>query len=179
MKAIKILNCVLFLFVIGAVSNAFAQTHHQFDVKLFDKIAKRTIGAVISGDVDADALLADMEKLLDIGIAGCKEHMGESETPENEKKLMKLTIDNGKKMTTLSLDEIESQWHDGGAPKAAGIDIDKWDHFDEVMCHYDAVVHPATCIICINTYKKTKNEEMLDQIKDELSEVREHLKHLE
>ena len=154
------------------------ETSHEFDIAKFDKIAKQAIGSIISGNVDADAMLSDMEELLELGISGCKEHMGEEETPEVEKQLMQLVIDNAQAMTSMSLDDIEAQWHDGGAAADQGIDIEQFDHFDEVMCHYDGVVHPATCIICLNKYKKSKNDELLDQVQAELEEVREHMKHL-
>ena len=178
MKTVKWL-CILSVMIFGMVSTVFAGTEHQFDVKTYDKIAKKTIGMVISGNIDADKMIADMEKLVELGIAGCKEHMGESETPLVEAKIMEYTIENASKMGSLTLSQIEDQWHEGGFLKAKGVDISHFDHFDEVMCHYDAVVHPATAIICFKEYKKTKNEDLLDQVKDELAEVREHLKHLE
>jgi len=161
------------------VSNGFAGTEHQFDVKSYDKIAKKTIGRVISGNIDADKMMADMEKLIGLGIAGCKEHMTEPETPAEEAKIMESTIKNANTMSSLSLEQIESQWHEGGFMKAKGIDLGKFDHFSEVLCHYDAVVHPATAIILLKEYKKTNNEELMQQLQDELVEVREHLKHLE
>ena len=46
------------------------------------------------------------------------------------------------------------------------------------MCYYDAVVYPATAIICLKEYRNTKNDELLEQVKAELVEVREHMKHL-
>lgn len=179
MKRMRWLTCILMVLVVGMVTNAFAGTKHQFDKKAYDKIAKKTIGRVISGNIDADKMLADMEKLVELGVAGCKEHMSESETPPKEVKIMKMTIDNAQRMSSLTLDEIEAQWHEGGVLKANGVDISSYDHFAEVMCHYDAVVHPATAIICLKEYKKTKKEALLEQVKDELAEVREHLKHLE
>jgi len=124
-------------------------------------------------------MIANMEHLVELGIAGCEEHMNEPETPDVEKKLMKQLITQAKVLSTLSLEDIEKLWHDGGYAKKEGIDIHKFDHFDEVMCHYDAVVHPATAIICLNEYKKDNKEEHLDQVKDELSEVIEHMKHLD
>jgi len=179
MKTMKWINCILMVMVIGLVSNVFAGTEHQFDTKSYDKIAKKTIGRVISGNIDADKMLADMEKLVKLGVAGCKEHMGEAETPPLEAKIMKYTIENANKMGSLTLGQIETQWHEGGFLKAKGVDTSGFDHFAEVLCHYDAVVHPATAIICLKEYKKTKNGELLEQLKDELAEVREHLKHLE
>ena len=179
MKRMKWLNCLLVILFVGMATSAFTGTIHDFDKKTYDKIAKRTIGRIIGGNVDADQMITDMEQLLELGIAGCKEHMGEAETPPREVKMMRITIDNAHRMPLLTLDQIEAQWHEGGVFKANGIDIDKLSHFAEVMCHYDAVVHPATAIICLKQYKKTKKEALLEQVQDELAEVRQHLKHLE
>jgi hypothetical protein len=154
-------------------------THHEFDKATYDKLAKETIGMVVSGNVDVDKMMANVQKLVELGVFGCKEHMGEPETPETEKKIMKFTIEQVGKMVALSLEDIEALWHEGGFLKEQGIDIHKFDHYDEVMCHYDAVVHPATCIICLNEYKASKDQGMLEQIKAELSEVRQHIKSLE
>ena len=179
MKNIVKWSCVLTFLISLIFTSAFAQTKHEFDKKGFTKTAKKSIGSIISGNVNADKMITDMETLVQMGIAGCKEHQGEKETPAVEKEIMQLVINNAYKMKSLTLDEIESQWHEQGALKAKGIDMSKFDHFDEVMCHFDTVVHPATAIICLNEYKKTKNEELLEQVKAELAEVKEHLKHLE
>jgi hypothetical protein len=175
----KWLPGILIVLVAGIAPYAFAGTTHQFDKKAYDEIAKRTIGRIISDNVDADTMLTDMERLVELGISGCNEHMGEPETPETEVKIMKIIVENAGRMVSLTLDEIEDQWHEGGVLRANGVDISAFDHFSEVMCHYDAVVHPATAIICLNGYKKTKNAGLLEQVKAELAEVREHLKHLE
>lgn len=175
----KLYLTVLVVVLSLGLMNAFGQTKHQFDKEAFVKLAKKNIGAVLSGSVDADAMLVDMEKLVQMGVAGCQEHMDEAETPEQEKGLMKLVIDGSAKMKDLKRKEIEEQWHEGAAAKKVGIDLEAFDHFAEVMCHYDAVVHPVTCIICLKEYKATGNDELLEQIKSELQEVVEHMKHLE
>jgi len=179
MKRMRRLFCISIVLVFGSVSSVFAASAHQFDVKSYDKIAKKNIGRVISGNIDADKMVGDMEKLVQIGVAGCKKYMGEAETPTEEVKIMKIIIENADKMAFLTLNDIEAQWHEGGVLKANGINIDKFDHFSKVLCNSDAVVHPATAIICLKEYKKSKNEDLLEQVKDELAEVKEHLKHLE
>jgi len=179
MKRMKWLNCLLVILFVGMATSAFAGTKHEFDKKTYDKIAKRNIGRLISGNVDADTMMMDMEQLVELGIAGCKEHMSEAETPALEAKMMRITMDNAQRMSLLTLDQIEEQWHEGGVLRSNGIDINKFSHFDEVMSHFDAVVHPATVIICLKQYKKTKNVALLEQAQDELEEVREHLKHIE
>jgi hypothetical protein len=175
----KWLSFILVFLVAFIVTNAFAQTAHQFDKKTYVKIAKKNIGRILTGKVNTDVMLSDMEKLVDLGIEGCKEHMSEPETPKSEVKMLTTLIDNSRRLTSLSLDQIEEQWHEGGALKAKGIDIGSLDHFDEAMCHYDSVIHPATAIICLKQYKKTNNEELLDQMKAELAEVAEHMEHLD
>jgi hypothetical protein len=179
MKKYFTITGILVAFVLLIAIGLNAGTKHEFDTNAYIKAAKKAIGLVVSGNADPDKMLVHLNTLMEMGVAGCHEHMGEAETPDNEKKLMKWTIEQADKMPSLSLKEIEDQWHDGGFLKKKGIDIEKFEHFDEVMCHYDGVVHPATAIICINQYKKDKNEEHLDQIKDELAEVIEHMKHLE
>ena len=174
---------LLFAAVVCSGLSAGEGTKHGFDKKTYTKLAKKTIGATISGKVTPDAMLTDLQKLIELGLAGCTEHMSEKETPEVEKKLMTLVKENASKMTALSLKEIEAQWHEGGAAKKAGIKFDGLDHFSEAMCHYDTVVHPATCVICMNAYKKAdsddKKAELLAQVKAELQEVLKHLRHLE
>ena len=179
MKRFFTITAILIAIVLMITIGLNAGTKHDFDKEAYNKIAKKAIGLVVSGNADPEKMLVHLNTLVEMGIAGCQEHMNEPETPANEKKIMEWVIEQGPKMTSLSLDEIEKLWHDGGFLKGKGIDIDKFEHFDEVMCHYDAVVHPATAIICINEYKKDKSEEHLDQIKDELAEVIEHIKHLE
>lgn len=148
-------------------TNLFAQ-EHEFDSASYEKISKEVIADVISGNTDADKLIANCEKLIDIAIEGCEKYKAETDTPEEEKKIMQIVIDNAKSMSSLSLDEIEEQWHDGGYLRSKGIDPEKYDHFSKVFCYVDTVVHPATCVICL---KEGESE----QVKDELKEVLEHI----
>ncbi len=167
------------LVMMAFATMAWAQTQHEFDKDGFDKLAKQTVGQVIGGDFDVKLLIKDMESLVDKGIDGCTKHMNEAEIPGSEKQVMKAVIDHAHAMSKLSLAEVEAQWHEGGYLKSINIDLDSFDHFGETMCYFDTIVHPATVIICLNEFKKTGDEELLEQIKDELVEVREHLKHLE
>jgi len=178
MNKVKLLACILMLLISGLMTNALASGDHQFDKASFSKIAKKTIGRVVSGNIDADVMIADMEKLVAIGVEGCKEHMTEAETPAAEAKIMQLVIDNATSMGSMSLDDIEAQWHEGAFVKANGADISSFDHFSEVLSHYDTVVHPATAIICLKQYKVSADEALLEQVQDELIEVNEHIAHL-
>jgi len=68
MNKVKLLACILMFLVSGFISNAIAGGDHQFDKVTFTKIAKKTIGKVISGNINADAMITDMEKLIALGI---------------------------------------------------------------------------------------------------------------
>lgn len=166
------------ILITGIFCAALGQTKNKFDNAVYEKLAKKTIAAVISGKIDAKQMLSDLEKMVAMGIAGCKVHINKKGTPAEEKKIMKLVVEHADKMAELTLEQIEEQWHEGGVLKENDIDIDKYEHFSVVMCRLDAVVHPATGIICVNDYKKSKDDELLEQIKAELEEVVEHLKHI-
>ncbi|MEA3348444.1 MAG: hypothetical protein U9Q39_05200, partial [Pseudomonadota bacterium] len=108
-----------------------------------------------------------------------KEYIAKKETPAAEVELLEITIANAAAMSSLPMAEIEAQWHGGGFLKDKGIDVGKFGHFDKVLCFYDALVHPATVIICLKQYQHSSDQGLLDQAKDELMEVVEHMKHLE
>ena len=136
MKRTKwIIFAVVIVLIAVMYTNALAQTHHEFDKATYVRVTKKNIGRILTGRVNPDMMIGDMEQLLDLGIQGCEEHMSEPETPKTEAKMLQYTIDSANKMKSLSLEEIEEQWHEGGYLKSKGIDISKMDHFDEVMCH--------------------------------------------
>lgn len=143
------------------------------DLDEFKAIANKTIKAVVDGNIDADKMLIDMDRLIVLGQSFCKKHATGKAT-----KFMNLVIDNADKMKAMSLDEIEEAWHDGQAIKDAGINIDEFDHFSPAFSAADTVIHPATSYIVLKNYKKDGDKDGLAQIKDELSEVLEHASHL-
>jgi hypothetical protein len=184
MKRMKWLSWILIILVAGMWTAVFAaeEEHHHgehFNKKLYDKLSKKNIGRIMSGNIDVDAMIADMEELLDQGVEGAEAHMKDSHTPAAEANMMKILIENHEKMTSMSLNDLETQWHEGAALKAQGIDISKMDPLGEAMRHYELLVYPATAIVCLKQYKKTKDEKLLETLKEHLVEARDHLKHLE
>ena len=157
----------------------YAGAENTFDIHAYQKLTKKNIGRLISGKVDPAVMTADMKKLIAMGVTGAKEYISKKGIPAEEVKLMEITIANAAAMSNLPMAEIEAQWHGGGFLKAKGIDVSKFGHFAKVMCYYDALVHPATVIICLKQYQKSSDQGLLDQAKDELLEVVEHMKHLE
>ncbi len=175
MKKTFLIGALLLMSVALFVCHAAAA---GFDIDEYDAIAKKTVAAVISGNVNADQMIADMEKLMEMGVAGCKYYLAAEGTPANEVKAMEVTVANADKMVSLDLESIEPMWHDGGVLTENGVDVDAIPHFSPGWSYFDSVVHPATAIICLQDYKASGDDELLDQLQDELTEVREHLKHL-
>jgi len=62
--------------------------------------------------------------------------------------------------------------------KKNGVKINEIDHMGEVNSLADTVIHAATSYLALVEYKKQPNKDHLDQVKDELSEVLEHIKHI-
>lgn len=146
------------------------------DVKGYSKLAKEIVKEALSGSVsDVDALIAKQEELIKMGVAGCNDHA--SANPKDAK-LLNLVTANADKMKAMSLEEIEDQWHDGGYLTSNGVDVESYDHFGAAYSLMDTVVHPATGIIALKMYKTSKDPELLTQVKEELSEVLEHIKHV-
>ncbi len=182
MKRMKWLSCILIVLVTGMWTAALAAEENphgeHFNKKLYDKLSKKNIGRIISGNINADVMMSDMEELLDQGVEGAEAHMNDQGTPAAEANIMKIIIENHEKMTALSLSEIEAQWHQGTALKAQGIDISKMDPLGETMRHYELLVNPATAIVCLKQYKRTQDETLLSTLEEHLVEARDHLKHL-
>jgi len=171
MRTTTTINSVVFAVMSGLVSVAQAM-----DIEGFKKIANDTIRQIDMGVIgDIDALMAQQEQLMVIGVEGGVEYL--QQNPAGGRPLQ-LTILNAQDMKDLSLDEIETQWHQGKFYESKGIDRDKIDHFGPLMSLMDAIVHPATSYIALREYKKTGKVELLQRAKSELVEVLVHVAQL-
>jgi len=146
------------------------------DLDGFTKIAKSTMDTVSSGNVgDVDKLIAMQEQLMTIGQQAIKEYIAKN---PNSEKMLTLVSDNASKMKTMSMSEIEAQWHEKGFLKGKGIPADQLEEKSVTGSLMDTVVHPATAIIALNEYKKTKDKKLLQQVHDELEEVIHHVENI-
>ncbi len=141
----------------------------------YKAIVSQTIAQVDSGNVNVAELVAMQEELIAIGVDGARQYATES---TEHATLMNYVADNADAMVAMDLDTIEEQWHDGEALSEIGIDVDSLDHFGAAISHMDAVLHPATAIIALREYEASGDKDYLQQVKDELSEVVEHLSHI-
>lgn len=162
-------------FAIAIALGLSASSSFAMDKTAYIAIADEVIKLALSPNPDADQLIAKQEALIELGKKGCLEHAAAAPADAT---LMNFVASNADGMKNLSLDEIEEGWHDYGALDAAGIDHSSYDHFGPVVGLMDSIVHPATGIIAAREYKATQSQDYLFQIKDELSEVLEHLEHV-
>ncbi len=155
---------------------AVCKPTYAFDVPQFTKLVNETVQATMQGNVNADDLISKQKQLIAMGVAGCKARAASN--PEDSD-VMNAVVENAETMQSLSLEAIEEAWHDFGYLKSKGIDPEsRYEHFAVVISLMDTVIHPATAVIALNEYKKDGNSDHLDQVADELSEVLEHIKHV-
>ncbi len=168
----KVITILVTLFVLATSPSLFA-----IDVAKYTSIVNETVHATLQGGaIDVDALISKQKQLIALGVAGCKERA--SSNPEDSD-VMNAIVANATTMQSMSLDEIEDAWHDFGYLKSKGIDPEsRYEHFAAVISLMDSVIHPATAVIALQEYKKDGDSDHLDQVRDELSEVLEHIKHV-
>ena len=168
-----VLLSIIILSLVMATA-AFAESDH---IEKYEALAKSTVKAILTGSTgNIDKLMADQETIMKIALEECKEH--KAHTPKDAK-LMDLVIKNASRMKTSSLDKLEEDWHDGGILTANGIDFDALDPMAPATLLMHMVVHPASAYVALKEYKSTKDKDLLEQAKDELSEVLKHMEHIE
>ena len=164
------------LFAAAALSAAFGHAAFAMQTAEFKAIVTDTIAQIESGDVDVARLIGLQEQLIAIGVAGAREYAA---TSPGDALVMNFVADSADRMVAMDLDGIEEAWHEGAALNEIGVDIESLDHFGPVISHMDAIVHPATAILALREYGSTGDRAYLLQVRDELSEVVEHLTHIE
>lgn len=146
------------------------------DTETYKRIATEVIQESMKGErANTEKMISQNEQLVKMGIESSRAYAAEN---SEHAKLLTLTADNADVMKAMSLEEVEEQWHEFGFLASHGIDAESIEHFGPVISLMDSIVHPATAIIAVREYRKERDEEYLEQVKAELSEVLEHLKHI-
>jgi hypothetical protein len=120
------------------------------------------------------ARIAEQHSILKVAHAACLE-LGE-EHPELAE-LLNFVISQTDTMVAMSLDEIESAWHEGQALEAAGFINTTLEHFGVLNSHVDMIVHPATVLILLREFERTGDPAHLTQAREELEELAAHIEH--
>jgi len=146
------------------------------DVDKYNTLLAASMAELDKGtSADLDAVEADQEELLLIGIEACREFGGED---AEFQPMMEFIIESIPTMRAMTLDEIERQWHEGGALEEAGFYNSTVEHFGKVNSRMDMVLHPVTVMIALDAYRSAQNPMLLEHALDELEEVFEHLQHI-
>ena len=139
----------------------------------FKKIATETIKQVKGGEIkNIDELIEMQSTLIHIGKAASKNY---GATNPKSAKMMKLVVAQAETMKTLSLSQIETQWHEKTYLKGKGIPESLLSDKSKPGNYMDAVVRPATTYILLSEFKRTKDKNLLIQVVDELEQVLHHV----
>lgn len=151
------------------------QSAVALDASRYKALVADTISGISGPSVDVAQMVNLQEQLIATGVQAA---LAQAEASPQSAKLLNFVASQAEAMQRMSLDEIEAEWHDGEALAKIGIDFDALDHFGTEISYMDAIIHPATAIIALREYQDTGQKSYLVQVKDELSEVVEHISHL-
>lgn len=160
----------------AAAATLLASPVFALDVERFESLVEKTIDVIDSENVDVDELLQYQDALIEIGIHGVK---GFAEEHPEHAAAMNFVATSAESMKASNLVDIETDWHEGGALEAAGIDLEALYDNDEATSYMEAVIHPATAYIAVRAYQVTGDDDYLDQVEFELEEIVDHLDDLE
>ncbi len=146
------------------------------DIETYKDVANATIKSIKRGKVrNIDKLIDRQKRLIRLAIEGALIY---ADANPADAKMIHLTVLNSHRMQRMSLEEIEREWHAGGYLRTHGIDMDQFTEMDVQKSYLDTIVHPATAIIALKQYKKSKDPALLEQVQDELTEVVQHVDQL-
>lgn len=152
------------LFALAApVTQASEQEH-------FREAVEEAIGPIVREDIaqaieETEHLVKQAAKIVEEAAHGFH---------DKEKTLLEITASSTAQMLTQSPEELEEAWHHGEALHDKGVNLDDFDHFSNVMAYYDMVIHPATAHSLLKAYQQTQDHSLLEQAREELSELLEH-----
>ncbi len=139
----------------------------------YKQIANETLKQVKSGSInDIDQLIAMQNRLISIGKSATR-HYG-AMNPKAAK-MMRYIVAEAEKMKTMSLSQIQTQWHQKAFLRGKGIPDALLAEQSKTGNYMDTVVHPATTYILLSDFKTTKNTKLLKQVVGELEEVLHHI----
>lgn len=150
---------------------------HAFDLQGF-KTRLDTTKAEIQGSSLADpkATIARLNEMIATGKTGAKEYAARQ---PKFARLMEAAVADADAMASLTDAEIEDKWGEQGtAGNAVGIPLKTLGQFDETRAYLELMVSPAHAEIFVKKYATTHKPALVEKTRDELAELREHLKEI-
>jgi hypothetical protein len=126
---------------------------------------------------DSKATLLRLDEMIKLGAIGAKEY---GDKQPKFAKLMAAVVADGEAIKGYTDAEVESKWGEQGTGgDAAGIPLQSLAQFDETRAAMELVVGPAHAYILVKKWESAQKARWLDQAKDELTELTEHLKQIQ
>ena len=123
---------------------------------------------------DSKATLARLDEMIELGKAGIKEYAAKQ---PKYAKLMEAVVADAAAMKGMTDPEIEDKWGEkGNGGDAVGVPLKSLDQFGEERAYMELVVGPAHTYLLIAKWQSAQKARWLDQAKDEVSELAEHMK---
>jgi hypothetical protein len=165
---------------IGALGLVLALAMAAVPAWAFDAAAYRSRVEAIKAEVetktlaDPKATLARLDELIAAGGVAVREYGARQ---PKFAKLMEAVIADAAAMKGYSDSEIEGKWGEqGSGGDAAGVPLKSLGQFDETRAAMEMIVGPAHAYIFVNKWVTARKARWLEQARDELVELVEHLK---
>ena len=143
----------------------------------FKNVAVGAIKEIVAGAKDVDSIIAKQEQLLKLGVEGSLSY---ADGNPDAAAPLRLVAKHADEMPQLSLEQIEELWgHDQEMFKENGIDLSVYDDFSPVTMLLHTVIHSAENIILLKQYKSSKDEELLAEVKDMLTELMDEIGYIQ
>lgn len=126
---------------------------------------------------DVDPVIATLKGAIEKGKAVIATVAAQDST---NRKVLEFVAANVDKIYGETLESIETNWHKGGAIKAAGMGAvyEKVAEHSPASVAINTVVHPVTAILALQAYKKDQKRDHLNQVVTELKELIDGMKNL-
>lgn len=161
----------------AVAASVFAPPAAQaFQSETYRTLVTETVLALESGDYDIAHLIGVQEQLIDLAVEGARAYGARN--PQHGR-MMTFVADEVPAMRAMSLDQLEEDWHEGGALSRIGLDLSSLDLSGAAYAHMDTIVDPVTAYIALKQYRDTGDEEYLELAAEELAEVLDQVEILE
>ena len=150
-------------------------TASAFDVGGFKTRLDVTLAEVSTKSLtNAKATLARLDEMVAIGVVGAKEYAAKQ---PRFAKLMDAVVTDASAMKNYTDAEIEDKWGEKGTGgDAAGGPLKSLGQFDDTRAAMELIVGPAHAYIFVKKWESAQRARWLEQARDELTELQEHLK---
>jgi len=163
----------ILVMVIGCSFNSMAFALDSYN---YTKVAEQIISEIehekVRSDAEADAIIIQLRKLVKIGMDGMRVYNPKN---ESDKVVKEMTLNEGDEWATKEHSYLDSNWHNGKALVKGGVKYNDMDHFSSPINQLDSILHPATSIVIMEKYKRTKKMHQQQAVIDQLSEALQHV----